>query len=65
VSPLQTAQAIVEQHQGWTWATIVSTALASWIAPIAGIVTIGLGLLQGYIAWKKYRHWQKTQDTDA
>lgn len=57
---IQAAQQFVEQHQGWTWLTMIGTALAAWIAPIAGAVTIGLGVLQGYIMWKKFRHWQRT-----
>ena len=59
---IQQAQQFVADHQGWTWTTLVSTALMSWIAPIAGLVTIGLGCLQGYIAWQKYKHWKRTKD---
>jgi hypothetical protein len=49
----------VDQHPGWSWVGIVGTALASWIAPIAGLVTIALGLLKGYIEWQKYKEWRK------
>jgi hypothetical protein len=54
------AQAFVEQHPGWNWAVIVGTAIASWIAPIAGLVTIACALMHAYISWQKYKHWKKT-----
>lgn len=57
---IQQAHQFVSDNPGWTWLTLLGTAAMSWIAPAAGIVTIGLGLLQGYISWKKFRHWQKT-----
>lgn len=60
MSVMQQAAQVVEQNQGWTWATLLSTAVMSWIAPVAGLVTIGLGCLQGYISWQKYRHWKRT-----
>lgn len=56
---IQEAQRIVSEHQGWTWTTLLSTAVVSWIAPLAGIVTILLGCLQGYIAWQKYKAWKE------
>lgn len=38
---------------------MVGTAIAAWIAPVAGFVTIGCALLHGYIAWQKYKQWRK------
>lgn len=52
----------MEQHPGWNWLAIVGTALVSWIAPIAGLVTIGLGLLKGYIEWQKYKDWKRNRN---
>jgi hypothetical protein len=60
----QAAIQFVSDNPGWTWLTMLGTAAMSWIAPAAGIVTIGLGILQGYISWKKFKHWQKTQEAD-
>ena len=56
---IQSAYAFVEQHPAWSWIGIAGTALMSWIAPIAGLVTIGLGLLKGYIEWQKYKEWKR------
>lgn len=52
----------IEAHPNWNWLTIIGTAALSWIAPIAGLVTIGCALLQAYISWQKYKDWKKTKD---
>jgi hypothetical protein len=65
---IQQAVAIVKENPGWNWAVMISTAAAAWLAPVAGIVTIGCGVLHAYIAWQKYKHWQKSvekADDDA
>lgn len=59
MQPLQQAQHFVEQHQAWAWLTTLGTAALAWIAPIAGVVTIGLGCLQGYVMWQKYKAWKE------
>lgn len=56
---IQEVQRLVADNQGWTWTTLIGTALMSWIAPVAGLVTIGLGVLQGYIAWQKFKAWKE------
>jgi hypothetical protein len=55
-------QQFVADNPGWSWLTMVGTAIIAWIAPIAGLVTIGLGCLQGYISWQKYKHWKRQTD---
>ena len=56
---IQGLHTLAEQHPVINWGIIVGTAIASWLAPIAALVTIGLGCLQGYIAWQKYKDWKR------
>jgi hypothetical protein len=56
---IQPIQHFVEHHPVWNWTLMVGTAIAAWIAPVAGFVTIGCALLHGYIAWQKYKQWRK------
>lgn len=57
---IQAIQHFAEQYPGLNWLVIVASAVLSWLAPIAALVTIGCALLQAYISWQKYRHWKRT-----
>lgn len=60
---IQKAQEIVEATPAWAnWLIVTGSAAASWLAPIASLVAIGWGCIQGYIAIQKYRHWKRTKD---
>ena len=53
-------QQLADSTPTWlNWLTIAGSAALAWIQPIAGIVAILWGCLQGYIAWQKYKRWKK------
>lgn len=54
MNTIQKVQAVADATPNWVnWSVITSSAVLSWIQPIAGIVAILWGCLQIYLAVEK------------